>query len=96
MAKPTHDEIIRQLSTDIAALNDKAVWLREGLERLRELPMRVSVLEAHFQWLRDEINELKRQLEDARQMRWSLFPPIVGAVVSGLIAALVAYFIARK
>jgi predicted nucleic acid-binding Zn-ribbon protein len=96
MARPTHDEIIRQLTSDVTALNMQSEWLREELERLRELPTRVAVLDEKVQKLRDEMNDLRRQLEEARKMRWSLVAPIAGAVVSGLIAALVAYFVARK
>ena len=96
MAKPTHDEIIRQLTKDFAALEERTKTLRKEIDKLDDLPVRVAVLSADAQSLRNEVNDVKRQLEDARRMRWSLIPPIVGAVVSGVIAALVAYFVARK
>ena len=79
MAKPTHDEIIRQHSMDIATLYE-----------------RVKSQAAQFEALDSQLKELKGELKEASKLRWSLVPPIVGAVVSGIIAALVAYFIARK
>jgi len=72
MARPTHDEIIRELSNEVAVLK---VWVKI---------------------LRAEVKGLRRELREASARRWSLVPPIVGAVVSGVIAALVAYFVAHK
>ena len=46
--------------------------------------------------LERQSEELTKQLEEASKKRWSLLPPVVGAVVSALLAALVAYFISRK
>ena len=46
--------------------------------------------------LREELKELKRGLEDASDRRWSLIPPIIGAVVSVLLGAIVAYLISRN
>ncbi len=68
VAKPTHDEIIRELTKDVAILYERVNYLRE------------------------EIKELKRGLEEESKRRWSLIPPVLGAVVSVLLAALVAYF----
>jgi predicted nucleic acid-binding Zn-ribbon protein len=72
VAKPTHDELIRELTKEVAILNERLNTVRE------------------------EVKELKRGLEEAGKKRWALLPPVVGAVVSALLAGLVAYIIARK
>jgi hypothetical protein len=79
VARPTHDEIIRNLTWHVATLYERVKGLGTQLEALGR-----------------DVDDLKRELKDASDRRWSLVPPIVGAVVSGLIAALVAYFVARK
>ena len=72
MAKPTHDEIIRELTRELGILNERVTNLRE------------------------ELRELKRGLEETSKKRWSLLPPILGAVVNVLLAAFVAYLISRQ
>jgi hypothetical protein len=72
VAKPTHDEIIRELTKELAILNERVNTLRE------------------------EVKELKRGLEEASKKRWSLLPPVLGAVISALLGAVVAYFVAKK
>ncbi len=68
----THDEIIRELTKEVATLNERVNTLRE------------------------QLSELKRGLEEASKKRWALLPPVLGAVVNVLLAALVAYFVAKK
>ena len=72
MAKPTHDEIIRELTRELGILHERVNNLRE------------------------ELRELKRELEEAGKKRWSLLPPILGAIVNVLLAALVAYLISKR
>jgi predicted nucleic acid-binding Zn-ribbon protein len=72
VVKPTHDEIIRELTKEVAILNERVNTLRE------------------------EVKDLKRSLEETSKKRWSLLPPVVGAIVSAALAALIAYFVARK
>ena len=72
VAKPTHDEIIRELTKEVAILN----------ERLNSV--------------REEVKELKRSLEEASKKRWALLPPILGAIVNVLLAALVAFLVSRR
>jgi predicted nucleic acid-binding Zn-ribbon protein len=72
VAKPTHEEIIRELTKEVAILN----------ERLNSV--------------REDVKELKRQSEETSKNRWALLPPIIGAIVSVLLSALVTYLIARK
>ncbi len=54
-----------------------------------ELKTNVAVLNERF-------GELKRVLEDSSRKRWALLPPVIGAVINVLLAALVAYLVARK
>lgn len=72
MAKPTHDEIIRELTREPGILNERVNNLRE------------------------EIREVKRGMEEASKKRWALLPPIVGAIVNVLLAALIAYFVSKR
>ena len=72
VAKPTHDEIIRELTKEVAILNERLSTVRE------------------------EVKEVKRGLEEASRKRWSLLPPVIGAVVNVLLAALVAFLISRR
>jgi len=72
VAKPTHDEIIRELTKEMAILNERMNTVRE------------------------EVKELKRSLEEKGKRWWSLLPPIIGALVSVLLGALVAYLVARR
>ncbi len=72
MARPTHDQIIRELSKEIAILNERLNTVRE------------------------EVKELKRGLEEASKQRWALLPPVVGAIVNVILAALVAFLISRR
>lgn len=72
MVKPTHDEIIRELTKELGILNERVSTLRE------------------------ELRELKRGLEEASKKRWALLPPILGAIVNVLLAALVAYLVSNR
>jgi predicted nucleic acid-binding Zn-ribbon protein len=72
VAKPTHDEIIRELTKELGILNERVNNLRE------------------------ELRALKGELEEASRKRWALLPPILGAVVNVLLAALVAYLVSKR
>ncbi len=72
VAKPTHDEIIRELTKELGILNERVSNLRE------------------------EVRELKRGLEEGSKKRWTLLPPVLGAIVNVLLAALVAYLISKR
>jgi hypothetical protein len=81
--------------TQKAAHNDLQTTISQLAERLRELEQ-VNDRRGH------EIDELKRWKDDRKKQDeersrrlWAFGPNIVGAVVSGLIAAVVAYFVAR-
>ncbi|MBV9122511.1 MAG: hypothetical protein JO112_03985 [Planctomycetes bacterium] len=69
---PTQGEVIRQLTKEVATLNERISNMRE------------------------QMNELKRLQEETSRKRWALLPPVLGALVNGLIAFLVAYFVAHK
>lgn len=70
--RPSHDEIIRELTKELGILNERVSNLRE------------------------EPRELKRGLEEANKKRWALLPPILGAIVNVLLAAVVAYLISKR
>jgi hypothetical protein len=82
VAKPTHDEIIRELTREVATLHERLAAVRDRFhERLTEV--------------QEQVRELKLDLKEARNRNWSLVPPIIGATVSVLLGALVAYLVAR-
>lgn len=96
MAKPTHDEIIRDLSIEVAVLQERVNTARGNITQLEQAVVVIPVLVAGLDAVREEIKEVKRELEEAGKRRWALLPPVLGAIVNVLLAALVAYLVSRK
>jgi hypothetical protein len=82
VAKPTHDEIIRELTREVATLQERLAAVRDRFDQRQTA-------------LQEQIQELKNDLKEARNRSWSLVPPVAGAIVSVLLGALVAYLVAR-
>ena len=58
-------------------------------EKLDELVVVVATLPERLDNVRNELKELKRELEEARRRRWLIVPPLVAALVSVGLMALV-------
>src|SRR5262245_17567224 len=96
VAKPTHDEIIRELSRELAVLQERVKTAQDDITELEQAVAVIPVLVARLDMVCEEIKEIKRGLEEARKMRWALLPPVLGALVNVLLSALVAYLVARR
>jgi len=69
-------------------------------EKIDELEKVVATLAERLDNTRRELtalrDDLKRGEEDAVRRRWALLPPVISAVLSGIISALVAFFVANR
>ncbi|MFO1533987.1 MAG: hypothetical protein ABR562_10030 [Thermoplasmatota archaeon] len=45
--------------------------------------------------VREELKELKRELEESRRRLWLLVPPVVAALLSAVLTAVVNYLLSR-
>ena len=107
MARKTDGEKIDELeklgATLIARL-DTAVKELEGVDNAHsETARALAALRLEFVLQKREIDDLKMWKDDQKKERdersrrmWSFGPNILAAVISGLIAAAVAYFISRQ
>jgi hypothetical protein len=95
MAK-TQGEKIDDLSNLLATLTERVDNLRGVVEGLGEVKIAIAVLHRDVDELRRNHAEMKKAEDETSRRRLSFFPPLVAALVNGLIAAAVAYFIARK
>src|SRR4051794_16778687 len=96
VVKPTHDEIIRELTKELAVVGERLDTARENITELKQAVAAIPGVVTGQNAVREEIKELKRELEEARKRRWALLPPVLGAIVNVLLAALVAYLISRR
>ena len=55
----------------------------------------VADIKTNIAVLKEYVTDLRAKKEEGTRRWWALLPPIGGAVVNGLIAAVVAYFVAR-
>jgi hypothetical protein len=60
-------------------------------EKIDELVVTVATLTERLDNVREELRELKRELDEARRRLWLIVPPLVAALVSAGLTALVGY-----
>ncbi len=60
--------------------------------KLHDLELVVETLRERLNNVRDELNDLKRDLEEARRRLWLIVPPLLAALASVGLMALVNYF----
>jgi hypothetical protein len=60
------------------------------------LDERLNCVEDKAQGLKDQIQELKQDLRESRQRLWLLVPPLVAALFSAALMAVVNYFLSRR
>ncbi len=85
--------ILKQLETVEKTLDSLNDARKETVQRLNDL-QRES--EKRIVVLQEQTSKLEATQERAGTRAWSVVPNIVGAVVSGILAAIVAYFVARR
>ena len=90
------------LPTRIALLEQQVVDLKKGFEAiarveaaLAKLGDAVATLTTRMAVVEHQIADLRKARDETSRKRWSVVGPVVGALVNGLIAAAVAYFVAR-
>jgi hypothetical protein len=64
-------------------------------EKVDELVVTVATLMERLDNTRKELQELKRDLEESRRRLWLLIPPLVAALISAGLMALVNYLSRR-
>lgn len=77
---------IGHLEHNIADLSGAIMKLNDGVSALAT---RIAVIES-------QLADLKKQQDEASRKQWTVIAPIVGALVNGVLAAFIAYFVARK
>ncbi|MCI0704288.1 MAG: hypothetical protein L0241_24785 [Planctomycetia bacterium] len=101
-AHETAEQIARDANQ---ALNDlrreherDTALLKRDLEELRRWADKngTSEIKAELGRLTDRVTKVETAQEKVSTRAWSVVPNILGALVSGVIAALVAYFVARR
>ncbi len=81
MARPTHDQIIRELTQDVTILKERLARVREDIEGLFDLPIQVALLQ-------HRVDTMHEGWKTWAQRLWMLFAPIVGG--------LIVYFLNKK
>ncbi len=85
MAKPTHDEIIRELSREVAILKEQMQTVRGQTAALPDLTIRLALLE-------QQVQTARQGWERWAQRVWMILAPIVG----GAAGALLTYYLNAK
>jgi len=62
-------------------------------EKIDELMILTATLEERLDHLREDVRELKQDLDESRRRLWLLVPPIVAALLSAGFTTLVNYLL---
>src|ERR1043165_495863 len=88
MARKTDGEKIDELEKLMAILLDREGATRARVDQLhtemKELAASVAELKTAVALLQHDVAEMKKQQEEASKKYWSLLPPLVNAVLSGI------------
>lgn len=92
MPAKTNSELIRELSTAVTTLEERVRTLRrEGKRRdaaINRLTESLTALSTRVALLEHQVGELRKTAEEGGRRLWSLLPPLVAAVIGGIIALL--------
>lgn len=94
-----NERVALQTLNDFRREHDReVVLLNRELEEQRKWAEKngTSELKAELAHLKDKFAKLEAAHERIGNRAWSVVPNVFGALVSGTIAALVAYFVARR
>jgi FtsZ-binding cell division protein ZapB len=78
MVRPTHDEILRGLSSDVALLKSAVEELKESRKGLAELDKRLTLLE-------QRVADMREGSEKWVQRIWMILAPIISAVIGAAV-----------
>ena len=87
MVRPTHDEIIRQLSSRVEVIDDRVERCEADISVLPDVRVQLAVLIS-------EMAQVKKELEETSRRRWSLVPVLVGALLGGFFVILAQFLAA--
>ncbi len=64
-------------------------------EKVDELIVLTAILKERLDNVRDELRDLKKELEESRRRLWLIVPPLLAALLSAGLTAAVNYFTRR-
>ena len=89
-------ERLQNTVDDLQSFEDKLSELARGLADLRrEDEKEIALMKRELEDLKKWKDEQKKEHDEWGRRVWAFGPNVTGAIVSGIIAALVAYFISR-
>ena len=86
MPSKTNTDRIVELERIVATLTERTDNLKEMLDQVGDLRTRIALLE-------HQVQELRTQLQEASQRRWSLVPVVIAAILGALGMLLVQVLI---
>jgi polyhydroxyalkanoate synthesis regulator phasin len=84
-------DAVAGLTTQAALLEQRVVELKAWKDQLG-----VPEVKAEVTVLKEKVKKIEDEAEKRGNRAWSIVPNIIGAIVNGLLAAAVAYFVARR
>jgi predicted nucleic acid-binding Zn-ribbon protein len=100
MSRKTDGEKIYELTITVAALTERLNALRAQVKKILtkqdKFAEEATEVKTSVVLLQQQFTDFKNRQEEVGKKRWSLLPPIGGALVNAVLAALIAYFIARR
>ena len=65
-------------------------------EKIDELSVLTAALEERLDNVREDLKDLKERLDEEKRRWWMLVPPLVAALLSSGLTALVTYLASRR
>jgi hypothetical protein len=81
MARPTHDQIIREMGQDVVILKERMASVQVELDRLLDLKVQVALL-------KQRVDDMHKGWKTWMQRLWMLLAPIAGVAIG--------YYLNRK
>ena len=97
------DQLDKALAQLIGRVDRFEADLREGKGALSDLRREMEIVRTNVALLSRDLDEVRRNVEELKRTRetvgqrwWTLLPPIVGALASVALSALITYLMNRK
>lgn len=74
MARPTHDQIIREMGQDVVLVKERLASVRDEIDRLSDLAIRVALLQ-------QRLDDMREGWKTWAQRLWMLLAPMVGVAI---------------
>lgn len=85
------DDLQRRHETEIAVFKKEIEEIRRWIEKNGTSDMKTEV-----GILKEKVTKIEVTQERVGNRAWSIIPNVVGAIINGLIAAIVAYSVAKR